>query len=111
MFKKVTTILLILTCLLIQYAKQFAYLECKIENISSQEPVCDCEKKYNTEPNSDGQQLPEQRSHVHLSIDEFELPADNYHHATDINFSTKFLNRNISFLSAYNGNIFHPPQS
>lgn len=110
MLRNGTSILLIGICLFMQYAKQFAYLECKIENISSKTPVCDCEKKYDNELNKDGQQLPQQKSHVHLLLDEYDVPGKNFMNAITNYQSNKYLNRNISSLSSFDGTVFHPPQ-
>ena len=111
MLKTSVSILLILLCVFMQYARQLAYLECKIENNRSKEPVCDCEKKYANEPNTENGQLPQQKNHVHLSLDEFDEPTISADQLIFFHQTNHFFSRNISFDASYSGSIFHPPQS
>ncbi|RZL05528.1 MAG: hypothetical protein EOO89_26235 [Pedobacter sp.] len=57
--RKPFTILLLLTMLLLQYSKQMAYLQCKINN-SLASKHCDCEKiiNENDHPSDDHKNLP-----------------------------------------------------
>ena len=75
--KQVTAIFLICVFAFSQYAKQFAYMECKLAN--NFKPVvqqCDCEKKYNVhilnEKTPVGAPI-----HFHPIIDEFYAAATN----------------------------------
>ena len=110
MFKTAACILLISVCLVMQYARQFAYLECKIENISSKAPVCDCEKKYDPTAGNPNSNIPPQKGHVHVSFDEYDMPAQNLVSNNFYEVLKKHYIRNNGSLSSYNGNIFHPPQ-
>ena len=111
MFKTAATIFLISTCLVMQYAMQFAYLQCKFENSISTQPTCDCEKKYGTDTGNESKELPIQKNHFHLSIDVFLMPAENIMHGRFVDHFNKYMNKNISFQSTYTGSIFRPPQS
>lgn len=110
MFKTTVSILFISVCLVMQYARQFAYLECKIENISSKAPVCDCEKKYDPTAGNPNTGIPPQKGHVHISFDEYDMPVQ----AATVGFYpgilNTYFNRNTGSLSSYYGNIFRPPK-
>jgi len=110
MFKKAAAILFISTCLLMQYAIQFAYLQCKIENVSSSQPACDCEKKYGNDAGNTGEEIPLQKNHSHLTIDAFVLPAENIMNDMHNGQEVVFTNNDISFHSIFKGSIFRPPQ-
>ena len=110
MVKKVSTILFISLSFLLQYCKQFFYLQCKIENINNKTTTCDCEKKYDNELNKEGSVIPSQKLHFHALTDEFYLIDENDHELLPSSHSRDILRSNILFRSLYCGNIFHPPQ-
>lgn len=103
-------ILFISTCLLMQYAMQFAYLQCKVENSISTQPACDCEKKYGNDAGNNGAEIPLQKNHSHLSIDAFVLPDENIMNDMPFGQALVFTNNDISFHSIFKGSIFRPPQ-
>lgn len=111
MFKKAVTILFFSTCLLMQYAIQFAYLQCKAENTISSQPACDCEKKYGNNTGNNGDEIPLQKNHNHLSIDVFVLPAENNMNDFPESLASTYSNIDMSFHSISVGSIFRPPQS
>ena len=110
MFKKAAAILFISTCLLMQYAMQFAYLQCKVENSISTLPACDCEKKYGNDAGNNGAEIPLQKNHNHLTIDAFVLPAEHIMNDMPAGISPDFADRDFTFRSICNGSIFRPPQ-
>ena len=92
-----------------QYSKQFAYLQCKIENINIKTTTCDCEKS-DESVNKDGRQAPHNKNHVHPSMDEYYLINKARDYLVEIIDHAVFLNADVLFCSAYRNNIFHPPQ-
>jgi len=109
MFKQTAAILLISLFILTQYGRQAAYLQCKIENLSSKSntPACDCEKSNDLAKED---QLPAPKTHFHASLDEYYvLNETSFLILTNVQ-ALKFLNKPVSFISSFNGNIFHPPQ-
>jgi hypothetical protein len=95
---------------MMQYAKQFAYLECKIANISSK-TICDCEKKNDQETDKSGTAIPSQKNHTNTSLDEYVISAESFNNNLSVDLTTAFSQQKISFLSSYCCNIFHPPQA
>jgi hypothetical protein len=68
--KKIHTLFLLSVMLFAQYAKQFTYLECVFANTLKSDTVkCDCEK-LNTSVGEANTTLPQQKNHVHVSLDE-----------------------------------------
>ena len=112
MFKTTVSILLISLFMLTQYGKQAAYLQCKIENFSSKSKTtsCDCEKNNSNDLNKDDNKLPPQKTHVHISLDEYYVLNESIYSSFIQVQSVKCSNQAVSFLSSFNGNIFHPPQ-
>jgi hypothetical protein len=69
--KKIISILLIAVFFTAQYARQLAYLECKLTVLSAADAVnCDCEKKTDIERIADDG-VPASKTHTHISVDEF----------------------------------------
>lgn len=112
MFRKTVSILFITLFLLTQYGKQLAYLQCKIENISSKStaPACDCEKKYDKDPGAPDK-LPPVKTHVHASTDEYYVIDEKAGHLENIIPAVKTTGHYNASLSTFSGNIFHPPQA
>lgn len=113
MFRTTACILLISLFMLAQYGRQVAYLQCKIENFSvkTNTATCDCEKNTDTDLNKTDNKLPPQKTHSHISPDEYyDLNESTYTSAIN-DIVIKFPRHPVSFLSSFNGNIFHPPQS
>ena len=113
MFKTIASILLISLFMLTQYGRQLAYLQCKVENFSvkTSATTCDCEKDYGNDVGKDDNQLPPQKTHVHISLDEYYVLNETNFHLITKDQSIRFPKEPVSFLSSFNGNIFHPPQS
>ena len=99
--------------MLTQYGRQLAYLQCKVENFSvkTSTATCDCEKDYGNEVAKDDNQLPPQKTHVHISLDEYYVLSENTNRLITKDQLIKYSKQPISFLSSFNGNIFRPPQS
>jgi len=113
MFRTAASILLISLFMLAQYGRQVAYLQCKIENFSvkTNTATCDCEKNTDTDLTKTDNKLPPQKTHIHISLDEYYvLNESDYTFAINEKI-IKFSKQPVSFLSSFNGNIFHPPQS
>jgi hypothetical protein len=69
--KKVISILFIALFFTAQYARQLAYLECKLAAGNATEAAqCDCEKQTGIDKTED-KELPPGKSHTHISVDEF----------------------------------------
>jgi hypothetical protein len=69
--KKIISILLIAVFFTAQYARQLAYLECKLAVLSAADAVnCDCEKQTGIDKVADDG-IPASKSHTHVSVDEF----------------------------------------
>ncbi len=69
--KKIISILLIAVFFTAQYARQLAYLECKLAVLTTAEIVnCDCEKQTDIDKIADDG-IPASKSHTHISVDEF----------------------------------------
>ncbi len=112
MFKTSTCILLMITCLLTQYARQFSYLQCKVENFTTQSAnICDCEKQYDDSFAETDTKLPPQKAHVHITLDEYYILDETKVLSFIVQRSTKSLERDFSFVSANTNNIFRPPQA
>ncbi len=113
MFKTTAAILLITLFMLTQYGRQLAYLQCKVENFSvkTSTATCDCEKDQGYDFGKDNNQLPPQKAHVHISLDEYYVLNENNFHLITKDQPIRFPKQPVSFLSSFNGNIFHPPQS
>jgi hypothetical protein len=69
--KKIISILLIGVFFTAQYARQLAYLECKLATYAVTDAVnCDCEEQTDIDRlANDG--VPASKSHAHTSVDEF----------------------------------------
>ena len=75
--KQLAAIFLITVFAFSQYAKQFAYMECKLANtFKAKTQQCDCEKKYDTHTLNDKKPAGPQ-SHFHPVIDEYYAAAEN----------------------------------
>jgi hypothetical protein len=76
--KKIISILLIAVFFTAQYARQLAYLECKLAVLSAADMAnCDCEKQTDIDKLADDG-IPASKSHTHISVDEFfSNPANN----------------------------------
>jgi hypothetical protein len=69
--KKIISILLIAVFFTAQYARQLAYLECKLAVLNTAAAVsCDCEKQTGIDKVADDG-IPASKSHTHISVDEF----------------------------------------
>ncbi len=69
--KKLISILLITVFFTAQYARQLAYLECKLVELSASAAVsCDCEKITDINKAADDG-VPASKSHTHIIMDEF----------------------------------------
>ena len=112
MFKTAGTILLISLFMLTQYGRQLAYLKCKIENFSvkTSTATCDCEKDYGNNLDNADNKLPPQKTHVHVSLDEYYVLNEDPYSLVTKDQAIKFSKRPVSLLSSFSGNIFHPPQ-
>jgi hypothetical protein len=112
MFKKTVSIFLISLFILTQYGRQVTYFQCKFENFNSKSntPVCDCEKNNGSDLAKDENKLPPQKTHLHVSLDEYYVLNEHNYSSITKDPSFKFSNRPVSFLSSFGGNIFHPPQ-
>ena len=112
MFKTTASILLISLFMLTQYGRQLAYLQCKVENFSvkTSATTCDCEKDYGNDVGKDDNQLPPQETHVHISLDEYYVLNETIYSSIIKYLPEKFSKQPVSFLSSFNGNVFHPPQ-
>lgn len=75
--KQLASIFLIAVFALSQYAKQFAYMECKLaNNFKPATEQCDCEKKYTIDISND--KKPEDpQTHFHPIVDEFYTSPGN----------------------------------
>jgi hypothetical protein len=113
MFRTTASILLISLFMLAQYGRQVAYLQCKIENFSvkTNTATCDCEKNTGTDLTKTDNKLPPQKTHTHISLDEYYELNESAYTSTINNLLIKFPGLQVSYLSSFNGNIFHPPQS
>ena len=75
--KQLSAIFLIGVFAFSQYAKQFAYMECKLANtFKATTQQCDCEKKYDTHSLADKKPTGPQ-SHFHPVIDEYYASSEN----------------------------------
>lgn len=112
MFRTTVSILLISLFVLTQYGRQAAYLQCKVENFTgkSNTATCDCEKNNANDLNKDDNKLPVQKTHVHISLDEYYVLNENSFHLILKDQPVKFSKQPVSFLSSFNRNVFHPPQ-
>lgn len=112
MFKTTASILILSLFILTQYGRQLAYLQCKVENFSVKKDTasCDCEKDYSNDLSKTDNKLPPQKTHIHISLDEYYLMNETDHFSFMTDPPEKFSTRSISFLTSFNGNIFHPPR-
>ena len=112
MFNTTVSILLISLFMLTQYGRQAAYLQCKIETFSVKTSTasCDCEKDFGNDLSKDVNNIPAQKNHVHISLDEYYVLNENSFRSITNDNPVKFPDAPGSFLSSFNGNIFHPPQ-
>ena len=112
MFKTTACILLLSLFIFTQYGRQLAYLQCKVENfyVKTNTASCDCEKNSDNDLTQTEKKLPTQKTHIHLSLDEFYLMNETDHLSFIKDQPVKFSNCSVSFLASFNGNIFHPPQ-
>ena len=75
--KQLASIFLIAVFALSQYAKQLAYMECKLANsFKPSTEQCDCEKKYDNHSLNDKKQAGPQ-THLHPVIDEYYSVSEN----------------------------------
>jgi hypothetical protein len=80
--KRTISILLIAVFFTAQYARQLAYLECKLAELSTAATMqCDCEKETGIDKMT-GKEVPPVKNHTHISVDEFFNSASG---ATDNN--------------------------
>jgi hypothetical protein len=110
--KQLAAIFLIGVFALSQYAKQFAYMECKLANsFKSSTEQCDCEKKYNIHSLEDKKPIGSQ-THFHPVIDEYYAAPENI-------TLTKLVNRLIEkttlpsspdLSEGNNSTLYRPPQ-
>jgi hypothetical protein len=83
--KQLASIFLIAVFALSQYAKQLAYMECKLANsFKSSTEQCDCEKKYDTHSLNDKKPAGSQ-THFHPVIDEYYAAPENNTATSSIN--------------------------
>jgi hypothetical protein len=68
--KKIISILLIAVFFTAQYARQLAYIECKLAALDTAALSCDCEKETGIDKAGDNS-IPAPKAHTHISIDEF----------------------------------------
>jgi hypothetical protein len=69
--KKSISILLIVLFFAAQYARQLAYIECKLAALDTATALsCDCEKQTGIDKLADDG-IPASKNHTHISIDEF----------------------------------------
>jgi hypothetical protein len=111
--KKYISILLIGLFFTAQYARQMAYLECKLAVLSAANAVnCDCEKQTDIDKIAD-EGMPASKSHTHISVDEFfSNPAND--DGNTIAFSLSQKPAVIYEEAALNGNSntpYRPPQA
>jgi hypothetical protein len=111
--KQLAAIFLIAVFALSQYAKQFAYMECKLANsFKSSTEQCDCEKKYDThslkDKKPDGPQ-----THFHPVIDEYYAASENNTVSRSINLLVKkiTLPSSPNLSEGNNSAPYRPPQA
>ncbi len=111
--KQLASIFLIAVFAFSQYAKQFAYMECKLAN--SFKPTteqCDCEKKYDIHTLNDKKPQGPQ-THFHQVVDELYTATENNTATNEIIF---FYKKIVIFSSAdicegVNSTPYQPPQA
>jgi predicted metalloendopeptidase len=110
--KQLTSIFLIAVFALSQYAKQFAYMECKLANsFKSSTEQCDCEKKYDTHSLNDKKPAGPQ-THFHPVIDEYYAAPENDIVTSSINLLIKktVLPSSPNLSEGSNSAPYRPPQ-
>lgn len=111
--KQLASILLITVFAFSQYAKQFAYMECKLANsYKSSAEQCDCEKKYDTHSLNDKKPTGPQ-THFHPVIDEYYAAPENNTVASSINLLIKktTLPSSPDLCEGSNSTPYRPPQA
>lgn len=112
--KQLASILLIAIFAFSQYAKQFAYMECKLSNSFSNSSLkCDCEKKFDLHTLNEKVPL-SSPTHSHPSL------IDDFYTSSSCNeiqgYSSALLNKNFfsttcTILQGINNTPYRPPQS
>ena len=112
MYKNSVAILFFSLFIITQYGRQLAYIECRIEvkTGSSNKTTCDCEKNKDNDLNRTGSVLPPLKSHSHISLDEYYVLNENISSSCIKKIIVEYSKAQATFLSNYQGNIFHPPQ-
>lgn len=111
--KQLAAIFLIGVFAFSQYAKQFAYMECKLANtFKANTQQCDCEKKYDTHTVNDKKPTSPQSSHFHLVIDEYYAATEN---TTPLNSLNLLVQKTIlpstpNLCEGNNSILYRPPQ-
>ena len=111
--KQLTAIFLIGVFAFSQYAKQFAYMECKLaNNFKATTQQCDCEKKYDTHTLNDKKPTGPQ-SHFHPVIDEYYAAAENNNSISSINLLVQktILPSTPNLCEGNNPTPYRPPQA
>lgn len=111
--KQLAAIFLIGVFAFSQYAKQFAYMECKLtNNFKPTTQQCDCEKKYDTHSLNDKKPTGSQ-THFHPVIDEYYAASENITTTSSINILVqKIILPSSSNLSEGNSSApYRPPQA
>ena len=84
--KQLAAILLISVFAFSHYARQLAYMECKLANaVKSSAQQCDCEKKYDMHQLNDKKPIA-LHPFFHLAIDEFYSAASANVHISSVGF-------------------------
>jgi hypothetical protein len=73
--KKITAILFLTALLVLQYGKQWQYLQCKIINTISTEQ-CDCEKKFTATADDNSTNFPAEKKITPTIPDEYFVAAE-----------------------------------
>jgi hypothetical protein len=110
--KQLTSIFLIAVFALSQYAKQLAYMECKLANsFKSSGEQCDCEKKYDIHSLNDKKATGPQ-THFHPVIDEYYTAPENDTVTSSINLLIKktALPSSPNLSEGSNSAPYRPPQ-
>ncbi len=111
--KQLASLFLIAVFTLSQYAKQLAYMECKLANsFKSSAEQCDCEKKYDTHSLNDKKPTGPQ-THFHPVIDEYYAGPESNTVTSSINrlIEKTILPSSPNLSEGNNSTPYRPPQA
>jgi predicted metalloendopeptidase len=111
--KQLVSIFLIATFAFSQYAKQLAYMECKLANsFKSSTEQCDCEKKYDIHSLNDKKPAGP-LTHFHPVIDEYYAAPENNTATSSINrlIEKATLPSSQNLCDGNNSVPYRPPQA